>query len=155
MAARFNNCFSEVGALIADRIKYSKENTFKTYMSNRISSSFFFNPTNAADVFNIISCFKTSKSSGYDNISSFFLKSAIKVFTFPLAHLFICSFKLGMFLESLKVAKVLLVYKSELCNYRAISILSSISKVSEKLIHVRLSTFFEQAFFSQLHTDSE
>ena len=116
-------------------------------MSKRISSTLFLNPTNPAEVFNVISSSKTSKSGGYDNIS-FFLKSAKKVFVFPLAHLFNCSFKLGIFLDCLKIAKVLPVYKpgekSELCNYRPISILSSISKVLEKLIHIRSSTFLNK-----------
>ena len=47
--------------------------------------------------------------------------------------------------DYLKVAKVLPVCKpgekSQLCNFRPISILSGISKVLEKLIHVRSSTF--------------
>ena len=148
MAEGFNNYFSEVGALLADKIESSKENTFKTYMSKRISLTLFLNPTNPAEVFNVISSLKTSKSGGYDNISSFFLKSAKKVLVFPLAHLFNCSFKLGIFPGCLKVAKVLPVYKSgeksELCNYRPISILSSISKVLEKLIHIRSSTFLNE-----------
>ena len=33
MAERFNNYFSKVGALLAEKIESSKENTFKTYMS--------------------------------------------------------------------------------------------------------------------------
>ena len=144
MAEGFNSYFSEVGALLADKIESSKENTFKTYMSKRISSTLFLNPTTPAEVFNVISSLKTSKSGDYDNIS-FFLKSAKKVPVFPLAHLFNCSFKLGIFPDCLKIAKVLPVYKSgeksELCNDRPISILSSISKVLEKLIHIRSSTF--------------
>ena len=117
-------------------------------MSKRISSTLFLNPTNPAEVFNVISSLKTSKSGVYDNISSFFLKSAKKVLVFPLAHLFNCLFKLGIFPDCLKIAKVLPVYKSgeksELCNYRPISILSSISKVLEKLIHIQSSTFLNK-----------
>ena len=90
MAERFNNYYSEVGALLIDKVESSKENTFKTAMSKKISSSLFVNPTNPAEIFNIISSLITSKSSGYDNIFSFFLKSAIKVLAFPLTYLFNC-----------------------------------------------------------------
>ena len=50
MAEEFNSYFSEVGALLADKIESSKESTFKTYMSKRISSTLFLNPTNPAEV---------------------------------------------------------------------------------------------------------
>ena len=59
MAEGFNSYFSEVGALLADKIESSKENTFKTYMSKRISSTLFLHPTNPAEVFNVISSLKT------------------------------------------------------------------------------------------------
>ena len=71
MAEGFNNYFSEVGALLTNKIESSKENIFKTYMSKRISLTLFFNPTNPAEVFNIIFSLKTSKLNGYD-ISFFF-----------------------------------------------------------------------------------
>ena len=126
MAEGFNNYFCEIGALLADKIE-------------------ILNPTTPSEVFNIISSLKTSKSSGYDNISLFFLNFAIEVLAFPLAHLLNCSFKLNIFPDCLKVAKVLPVYKagekSKLCNYRPVSNLFSISKVLEKLIHLRSSTF--------------
>ena len=83
VAKEFNNYFGEVGVLLADKIKNSKENTFKTFIPQRISSSLFLNQRNSAEVLNIISSLKISKSSGYDNIS-FFFKSAIKVVAFPL-----------------------------------------------------------------------
>ena len=82
MAEGFNNYYSEVGALLADKIESCKENTFKSYISKRISSTLFLNLTNPAKVFNVISSPKTSTSGGYDNISSFFLKSAKKFLYF-------------------------------------------------------------------------
>ena len=121
-------------------------------MSKRISSTLFLKPTNPAEVSNIISSLKTSKSSGYDNISSFLLKSAIKVLVFPLAHLFNCPFKLGMFPDCLKVAKVLPVYKSgeksELCNYPPISIFFQYFQSIRKAYTYTIVNFFKQAFDS-------
>ena len=66
----------------------------------------------------------------------------------PLSYLYNCSFQLGIFLDSLKIAKVLPIYKSEekpkIGNYRPISILSTISKILEKLIFSRTTAFFEK-----------
>ena len=53
-------------------------------MSKRISSTLFLNPTNPVEVCNVISSLKTSILGGYDNISSFFLKSAKKFLYFHL-----------------------------------------------------------------------
>ena len=120
-------------------------------MSRRISSTLFLNPTNPAEIFNVISSLKTSKSSGYDNISSFFLKSAKKVLVFPFAHLFNCSFKLVIFPDCLKVAKVLPVYKSgenlnSAINAQYLFFLVSYFKSFREAYTYTIVNFFEQAF---------
>ena len=71
---------------------------------------------------------------------------AAKVKAAPLAQLFNYTFFLGIFPASLKIAKLIPRYKSggksNVSNYRPISILSPTSKILEKLIHVRLINFF-------------
>ena len=53
----------------------------------------------------------------------------------------------GIFPDELKIAKVIPLFKSgkrhDLSNYRPISILPLFSKIFEKLIHVRLTSFFD------------
>ena len=52
----------------------------------------------------------------------------------------------GIFSNNSKIAKIIPVYKTgskqEVNNYRPISMLSCLSEIFEKLIHVRLSNFF-------------
>ena len=73
---------------------------------------------------------------------------AAKVIAAPLAQLFKCTFLLGIFPASLKIAKIIPIYKSgdksDVSNFRLISILSPISKIKKKLIHVRLINFFNK-----------
>ena len=73
---------------------------------------------------------------------------AAKVIAVPLAQLFNCTFLLGIFPASLKIAKIVPIYKSgdksDVRNYRPISVLSPISKILEKLIHVRSINFFNK-----------
>ena len=58
------------------------------------------------------------------------------------------SFATGCFSNICKTAKVILIFKTEsrlLCNnHRAISLLSSISKIIEKIMHQRLNKFLEE-----------
>ena len=65
----------------------------------------------------------------------------------PLSTLINKSFISGVFPNMCKIAKVVLIFKSEarlLCNnYRPISLLSNIGKIIEKLIHLRLNLFLE------------
>ena len=73
---------------------------------------------------------------------------AAKVIAAPLAQLFNYTFLLGIFPASLKIAKIIPIYKSgdktDVSNYRPISILSPISKILEKFIHVRTINFFNK-----------
>ena len=73
---------------------------------------------------------------------------AAKVIAAPLAQLFNYTFLSGSFPASLKIAKIVPIYKSgdksDVSNYRPISTLSPISKILEKLIHVRSINFFNK-----------
>ena len=66
----------------------------------------------------------------------------------PLTDLSNLSFKTGSFPDKIKIAIVIPVHKSrsklDVNNYRPISLLSVFSKIIEKVMHVRLSTFFEE-----------
>ena len=57
------------------------------------------------------------------------------------------SFELGICPNSLKLAKVIPIFKAgnktEVNNYRPISLLSTRSKIIEKLMHIRLFSFLE------------
>ena len=64
-----------------------------------------------------------------------------------LADLFNLSFTTGTFLTLLKTTKVIPLHKkdskSNFTNYRPISLLPSLDKILEKLVHSRLSTFLK------------
>ena len=68
-------------------------------------------------------------------------------FTHTLADVINCSFQQGIFPNSLKMARVVPIHKggsrTEVSNYRPISLLSSFSKIYEKLMHVRILEFLD------------
>ena len=129
-------------------MKPFSENEHTKYLTKRLHQSLFLTPTTSFEVFNLISGLKNTKSTGKDNISAYFLKVAAKVIAAPLAQLFNYTFLLGIFPASLKIAKIIPIYKSgdksDVSNYRPIAILSPISKILEKLIHVRTINFFNK-----------
>ena len=76
------------------------------------------------------------------------MKQSNDIIASPLAELINKSFQSGIFPDIFKIAKVIPIFKSEsrvLCNnYRPTSLLSNISKLIEKLMHIRVYTFLEQ-----------
>jgi len=82
---------------------------------------------------------------GDDEINLLVIKIAIKFIAPILATLINQTLVQGYFPKSLKVAKVIPIYKSgpkdNISNYRPISILNSFSKIYEKIIQIRLDSF--------------
>ena len=95
-----------------------------------------------------INSLKNKKSCGYDNIQVYFFKVAAKVLATPLSILFNYSFRYGIFPDCLKTAKVVPIFKkgdkNEINNYRPISLLSTFSKILEKLICKRVRKFLDK-----------
>ena len=65
----------------------------------------------------------------------------------PLKHIFNNSLQKGVFPDSMKIARVIPIFKTgdaqKFSNYRPVSILPQFSKILEKIFHNRLMFFFE------------
>ena len=83
-----------------------------------------------------------------DDIPSYFVKLAAPLISPYLTYFIETSFKLGIFPYSLKVAKVLPIFKKGSNtipeNFRPISILPALSKIFEKVLSTKLLSFFTQ-----------
>ena len=90
----------------------------------------------------------TKNSCGYDDISSKLLKVIAPVIIKPLTLLINQVLNTGLFPDKLKIAKVIPIYKKGdpqlFENYRPISLLPTISKGLEKIIHKQLSSYFDE-----------
>ena len=144
IANAFNNHFADIGPSLARNISQSKS-SYQKYLKDPNLNSLFFNPTTSAEIENIALSFKNNKSPGLDEISPRVVKSVITHISNHLCYIFNLSLSEGIFQ---KLAKVIPVYKngdkSELGNYRPISILSVFSKILEKIVHKRTMTFLEK-----------
>ena len=85
-------------------------------------------------------------AAGCDGIPMSILKKVINCIKLPLLHIFNTSFISGIFPNELKISKVCPIFKhgskTDLNNYRPISILPSLSKILEKILYIRLDNFF-------------
>ena len=80
IANTLNNYFSTIGKKLAKNIKKHDLLSYTHYLKNRISSFFFLNPPSIAEVYNEICSLKMKKSTGPDDIPSYFVKLAAPLF---------------------------------------------------------------------------
>ena len=95
----------------------------------------------------ILKSMDPKKSKDMDGISLDLLKSIDTSVCKPLAHIFNLSLKTGVFPDKLKVSRVVPIFKAgdkKLCdNYRPISLVSTIAKILEKIVAVKLTNYLE------------
>ena len=115
-------------------------------MISSSNDNFFLFPTTAGEI--EISKFNNSKSTGPFSIPIPILKLIKNVLSGPLETIFNASFSTGIVPKSLKIAKVIPVFKKGLCtklnNYRPISLLSVFNKILEKLMYKRLYSYINE-----------
>ena len=147
IANSFNEYFSNIGPSLSEKIDMSgNDMTYNDYLTNPVRSRFSFSPVSEKETLNIISKLKNKKSYGIDGISNVLLKSIANEIIKPLTLIINQSLETGIFPDAFKTSKVTPIYKkgdkTNLNNYRPISILPTISKVFERVIHIQLYDYF-------------
>ena len=148
MANTFNDFFTEIGPQLDKEIPQSKRpGGCKIYLNSRIPNSFLISTTNTQEISDIINNFDDSKASGPCSVPIKLLKVARHELSIPFSNICNTSFTEGIFPEIIKVAKVIPSHKKgptdDVNNYHPISLLSVFSKIIEKLMVVRLTTYLE------------
>ena len=105
-------------------------------------------PTDPNEIGKIIRSFRSKQSTGQDEINMKLLKQLQASCSLPLSILINMSLGQGVVPDTMKLAKVIPIYKAKskesLNNYRPISLLSNISKILEKVMHKRLCSFMNR-----------
>ena len=137
IADGFNDFFSKVGPDLAEKIEPSTCD-FSSYLGEEAQTNFIFCKVTPKLIIETAGKLKNKSSYGPDYISSKLLKKILPSIVTPLCHLFNLSFQTGYIPVQLKTAKVVPIFKSgdmhSFTNYRPISLLSSLSKLLEKIV---------------------
>ena len=116
-------------------------------MHNDRHMFFFVDPTNEAEIINIINHLKEG-APGRDEIVARNLKCISDSIAYPLAQVANLSFQQGILPEELKIAAVTPLYKAKdpmmFNNYRPISLISVFAKILERLMYNRLLKFINK-----------
>ena len=145
----FNKFFTKVGTDLANALPPSK-NSLEYYFENaswQINTHFDFNEIEATDILKVIDSFSIRKATGPDGIPMRSIKDSKHVIIPVLVYLTNLIIKSSVFPNCLKIARVKPLFKKGdryICtNYRPISVLSSISKIIEKLLSFQIRDYFE------------
>ena len=138
----FNSFFSTIAKGIDNKIIPTNK-THKDYLHVSIVNSFFLTPMNHEELESLIKEMNASKSVyPIYNIPTNLLKLSCAVLSKLLVKLINFSFSEGTFPNLLKFANVIPVFKKgenlDYNNYTPISLISSIRKLIEKIVHKRL-----------------
>lgn len=148
IANNLNEYFTNIGTNLATNISSTSDGYKSLFPDILVTNSFSFSTVSIQEIEKIIDDLSPKKSSGYDGISTELLK-LLKPILLPCIHNIINQcIEQSLFPDSLKIAKVVPLYKGgdkHYCmNYRPISLLPSLSKIFEKIIHVQLYNYFSQ-----------
>ena len=148
IANNFNSFFANVGPNLSNTIRTNSTKSVKSYLKIAINSTFSFNMITSTDVIKLINELKPKHSAGHDNISTNLLKHIAPLIIGPLTVIINQSLCTGIFPAKLKIARVIPLYKKDDChildNYRPISLLTSISKVFEKVVFKQVYHYFTE-----------
>ena len=99
------------------------------------------------DVYHVLLYLNPNKSKGFDNLPNRLLKNCAQSLATPFSDLFKLILATSHFPTAWEIASVIPLHEfgslHDVNNYRPISILPSLSKVFEKLIHKHLYSYFE------------
>ena len=146
IAEAFNDYFASIGKSLDQKIPNSKK-PFSDYLCKPKSCSMFLRPTLDTEISDLIKNLNSNKTCGPNSFLTHLLKVGKHLLSTPLSFIINKSFETGVVPSSLKLARVVPLFKSgaqDKCgNYRPISLLSNLSKVFERAMYNRLYSYLE------------
>ena len=147
IAEHFNDYFTNIASNMKGTHDTQPGNHHQQFVRQKEKSKIFLDKVWSQEIFSTINSLK-NKATLDTKINALKIANTSLKFTETLADAINKSFKEGIFPYQLKSARVVPVYKegikTNVENYRPISLLSSISKIYEKLMHSRIIKFLDQ-----------
>jgi hypothetical protein len=142
IANHFNTFFTAVGQQISNNVPPVEKQPEDFINYGREIPDLLLQNTTPEHIKKIIKSLQPKMSTDAEGVSTKMIKYIGNEISSPLSHIFNLSLSTGIFPNKLKLCRVIPIFKSgnasECDNYRPISLLSSISKLLEKIVANRL-----------------
>lgn len=147
----FNSHFTSLGNKAKAFIPATDKN-FREFLPPPFRRNFFLQPISENLMLDYILGIAPKSSTDINGVSMKLLHLIAHSISLPLTFIFNLSMEEGVFPESLKISKVIPIFKqgnaSDMNNYRGVSLIDSFGKIFEKIVATRLRSFLEnQDFF--------
>ena len=149
VSEKFNKYFSNIATNIKAKISVSHPfdpGGQTKFLNNPVPHSIFLSPSTGTEIHDIIKTFK-NKATLDTRIGALKAASNSVSFLNSMSTVINKSLEEGFFPTALKTARVIPIHKAgsktEVSNYRPISLLSTFSKIYEKIMHGRVLNFLE------------
>ena len=168
IANAFNVYFANIGKNLAADIESSistdqSYTAYTQYLLNPTKEKYIFRCATQGEVVKAINNLEKKQSSGHDGISNKVLKYIKNEIAKPLTLIINQMLKTGIFPNACKKSKITPLFKkgdsSLVANYRPISLLPTMSKIFEQMIHNQMYEYFnnnllaeQQYGFHKLHS---
>ena len=151
VAEKFNSFYTTVASKLVEKLPnciatFGKSFVFNFYCSKGVKpNSYSLSIVDESQVFKILNNLSPKKATGLDSIPSRFIRDSASIIAHPLAHIINLSIIQGVVPDDLKLARVVPLFKkndkTDVGNYRPVSILSVISKVLERVVYNQLEGY--------------
>jgi hypothetical protein len=143
----FCDFFTNVGPKLAEQIEKTEEDPLDS-IKHKTNSSMYFRSVDDLEVLKLLKKLDIKKAVGSDQVSALLLREGAETIAPQLAFLCRLSLKHGKVFDLMKIAKITPIFKAEdprlPSNYRPVSVLSVLSTILDRLVHIRLTEFFSE-----------
>ena len=141
----FNDYFCGIAKKMKDNSTHTVNPHTPKFRDKRVENSIFLSDCTKTEIEDIVNSLKNKATSDTAVVALKYVSASISSI---LSAIINASFLQGVFPEELKLAKVIPIHKTgkktNVSNYRPISLLSVFSKIYEKTMHKRLYDFFSR-----------
>lgn len=146
IANGFNLYYSQLGLKLASKIERPDSLPWDSDVS--VSDTAYLYPTDKREIVSYIKQLKNKKVPGYDTITAEVLRETVEMISEPLTHLINNCIVSAEFPDALKIGVIQPLYKAgsktDMANYRPISLISTLAKVFEKVLKKRIDDFLSK-----------
>lgn len=154
VAEKFNSFYTTVASKLVERLPESVNKFGKSFVNSFyrnkgvMPNSYSFSVVSENKVLGYLNRLSTNKATGLDGIPSRFVRDGASIIACPLSHVINLSLIQGTVPDDLKSARVVPLFKkndkTEVGNYRPVSILTIISKIFERVVYDQVESYLDQ-----------